>query len=274
MAEAEARGFDVEGTYSSDPVAGLVKLDLSDALAVRSLIASSKPDIVLLAGAMTSVDGCERSPEMARKTNSVGPKLVAESCKAVDAKLVYYSTDYVFDGSSGPSDEEGMPNPLNVYGRMKLEGERNVLAGDPEALVIRTCANFGWNRLRSKENSVTWMINKLRCNEKLHLFSDQWVSPSYTPDVAGITFDFLDRNAGGVFHVATGGCLTRLDMGREVCRVFDLPENLLEAARLADAKFLAPRPAKSCLAVGKVERFLNIRMSTFRSCLERMRGKT
>lgn len=271
VSEAAVRGYAVEGTYSSDPVAGLTKVELADPSKPRSLIAARKPDIVLLPAAMTSVDVCESKPELAGKINSDASLAIARECAAVDARLVYFSTDHVFDGASGPSDEAKPPHPLNVYGRTKLEGERNVLQAHASALVIRTCANFGWNRLRAKENSVTWILNRLRRGEDVGLFVDQWVSPSYVPDVARVTFDLLRRSTSGIVHVASRDCVTRLDMGRQVCDVFDLPRDLLRPTKLADANLLAPRPPRSCLAVSKVERILEIPMSTFSDGLRRMR---
>ncbi len=271
LAEAEERHCSVEGTYHSDPVDGLKKVDLADSTAVGETVKSMKPDVVLLSGAMTSVDGCESHPDYARMVNSEAPLIAAEACRAIGARLVYFSTDYVFDGFTGQSDEEKQPIPINVYGRTKLEGERNVLSVLPSSLVIRTCANFGRNRFRSKENSVTWIINKLRCNESVSLFVDQWVSPSYAPEVAKVTFDLLRKEIPGIFHVASRDCLTRYDIGKRVCSVFKLSEELIKPAKIAEAKLLAPRPSRSCLAIGKVERTLDIRMSAFGDCLAKMK---
>ncbi len=260
IAEAEKRHYNAQGTYLSEPVEKIQRLDLAQPSDIRSMVGSMRPEIVLLPAAMTSVDLCESGSEAARVTNAEGPRHTALACREYGSRLVYFSTDYVFDGSSGPSDEEKEPMPINVYGRTKLEGERNVLSILPSALVIRTCANFGRNRFRSKENSVTWIMSRLSRKEKVSLFTDQWVSPSYTPDVAKITFDLLDIGAHGVFHVASRSCLTRFDMGMEVCRVFGLAKELIEPSRMADAMLPAPRPSKSCLAVGKVERTLNVRI--------------
>lgn len=271
LQEAKERGYSVEGTCSSEPVKGLKSLDLTDPDAIRSLIRSTKPETVLLPAAMTSVDGCETQPDLARKINSDGPLYVAKESASVGAEMVYFSTDYIFDGSSCPSAEDKQPRPLSIYGKTKLEGERNVLASHPSPRIIRTCANFGWNRLRPKENSVTWIINRLRRGQEVGLFTDQWVSPSYTPDVAKITYELLESEGAGIFHMASKDCLTRFDMGMAVCETFDLPQGLLRPTKLEDANLLAPRPHKSCLATDKVERILDIHMSTFRECLTRMR---
>ena len=271
MREASQRGGSPLGTYAAEPLAGLHRLDLTNSTEIRDLLSRTKVGVVALAGAMTNVDGCESRPALARQVNATAAREVAEACRQIGARLVHFSTDYVFDGRSGPSDEASPPNPVNAYGRTKLEGEREVLRALPGALVLRTCANFGWNRLRSKENSVTWVLNRLRRGDPVPLFTDQSVSPSYTPHVARVAFDLVDRRASGTFHVATRGCLTRFELGESVCDAFGLPRSLLRPAKLADASLVAPRPRMSCLASRALERFPDIPVPTFRDALNDMR---
>ncbi len=269
--EAEARGDRVTGTCSGEPVGGLDRLDLTDLEPVRKRIGDVRPAVVALAAAMTHVDGCEARPDLAARVNAIAPGAVAEACRAAGARLVHFSTDYVFDGQEGPSDEGRSPNPLNAYGRTKLEGERNVLAALPSALVVRTCANFGWNRLRAKENSVTSIVTRLRRGEPVPLFTDQWVSPSYVPHVARVSLDLLARGASGVVHVATAGCHTRLGVGEAVAEVFGLPRDLLRPTTMAQAQLAARRPAMSCLVSTRLGRFPDIPVPAFREALEDMR---
>lgn len=272
LSEARARGYSAEGTYQSSPVPGLSRADLTDPDGLQSVIRDLGPDLVLLPAAMTSVDGCEAQPSLARNVNSEAPSTVAKECADLDVKLVYFSTDYVFNGLQGPSDEEKKPEPLSIYGKTKLDGERRVAAARPGSLIIRTCANFGWNRLRRKANSVTWILAALREGRKAALFTDQWVSPSYAPAVARHTFSLVEQGAKGVFHIAAPDCLTRLEMGQAVCAVFELPRQLLGKAKLSEARLSAPRPRRSCLSVAKVERTLNITMSPFHDALREMRS--
>ncbi len=103
------------------------------------------------------------------------------------------------------------------------------------------------------------------------LFTDQWVTPSYVPDVARIAFDLLDRDADGTFHVGSKDCLNRLEMGQAVCETFRLPEALLKPIRLADLPLKAPRPRRSCLATARIERALKIRVPTVADSLAHMR---
>jgi len=271
MREGGSRGYRVHGTYSSEPVPDLSPLDLRDHGAIEEVFSRVRPGVVMIAAAMTSVDGCESRPELAEQVNAIAPGEIAELSQVGGARVVHFSTDYVFDGRSETVVEESTPNPINVYGRSKLAGERNVLGEAPDALVVRTCANFGWNRLRGKENNVTWILNALRTRKTVPLFTDQRVSPSYVPHVARLAFDLLEKEESGVYHAATKGCLTRYEIGEAVCDTFGLPTSLLKASTLAEAGLLAPRPRTSCLVSKRLERFPNIPHPTFRETLGDMR---
>ena len=268
----KARGLPVQATYSGDAIPGGIRMDLADLGGAIQTLKRIRPKVVLLAAAMTDVDGCESNPEYAAVVNAEAPGEIAKACASLGTRLVHFSTDYVFDGSTEIAyREEDTAEPRSSYGRTKLAGERNVLAALPSALVLRTSANFGWNRFRRKTNAATWILEKLRRGEPVPLFTDQWVTPSYVPEVARIAFDLLDRDAEGIFHVGSKDCRSRLDMGKAVCETFRLPETLLQPIRLADLSLKAPRPRRSCLATSKVERFLDVRLPTFADSLRHMR---
>ncbi len=247
-------------------------MELADLEGAIKTLVRLRPKNVFVAAAMTDVDGCESHPEQAAIINAEAPGEIAKACASLGARLVHFSTDYVFEGSTqGAYREQDLAEPRSAYGRTKLAGERNVLAALPAALLIRTSANFGWNRLRKKTNAVTWILEKLRRSEPVPLFTDQWVTPSYVPDVARIAFDLLDRDADGTFHVGSKDCRNRLEMGQAVSETFRLPETLLKPIRLTDLPLKAPRPRRSCLATTKIERVLKIRVPTFADSLAHMR---
>ncbi len=272
VAEAKARGLPVQATYASGAIPGGVRMELADLEGAIKTLVRLRPKNVFVAAAMTDVDGCESHPEQAAIINAEAPGEIAKACASLGARLVHFSTDYVFEGSTqGAYREQDLAEPRSAYGRTKLAGERNVLAALPAALLIRTSANFGWNRLRKKTNAVTWILEKLRRSEPVPLFTDQWVTPSYVPDVARIAFDLLDRDADGTFHVGSKDCRNRLEMGQAVCESFRLPETLLKPIRLADLPLKAPRPRRSCLATAKVQRALKIRVPTFADSLAQMK---
>jgi dTDP-4-dehydrorhamnose reductase len=249
-------------------------MDLADLGGTIETLRRLGPSAVFLPAAMTDVDGCESNPERAAAVNAEAPGEIAKACASLGVRLVHFSTDYVFDGSTQVAyREEETPKPLSVYGRTKLAGEQKVLSALPAALLVRTSANFGWNRLRTKTNAVTWILERLRRSEPVPVFIDQWVTPSYAPEVARVTFDLLDHDARGIFHAASKDCLSRLEIGQAVCRAFRLPETLLKPTRLSDLNLKAPRPRRTCLATHKAERFLDMRVPAFADSLANMRDQ-
>lgn len=248
-------------------------MDLSDPDVLGKEFWGVRLKEVFLAAAMTDVEACERDPARAERINVAAPRIVAGTCAEANARLIYFSTDCVFDGSRTSVSEEDAPNPLGVYGRTRLEGERQVRAKLPTATIIRTCANFGWNRLEPRESFVTGIIDKLRWGEPVTLCTDQWVSPSYAPLVAAHAIELMKDPRGGLYHDACRSCLSVYDVGLEICRVFGFPVELLRETTMDEAYGAARRPARSCLEPGKLEDRLHIRMPSFHDCLVDMKDR-
>jgi len=272
--EARRRGLEVvattRGTAPSRPGVSWRELELRDRDAIRGAVREAVPDLVLNAAAMTDVDGCEDRPEEAQAVNGVAPEILAEAARAAGARFVHASTDYVFDGS-GPAAETTEPNPLGVYGRTKLDGERRVLAADPSALVLRLSGVFGWNRVSAKTNSVTWILKMVEAGQEVRLFRDQRITPTYAKTAAQAAFDLAELKARGLFHVASRDCVSRLEMGEAVVEAFGIPGVKLVPVTMGSVALKAPRPPGPCLVVKKVEETLKRPMPGFRACLEDMR---
>jgi len=271
--EAEARHLPVTGTYYSEEVAGLDKLDLTDFDAVKTMISKGKPDIVILPAAMTSIAECEANPVKAMQVNSEAPLVVAKACRSIGARLGLSSTVHVFDGESGPYAEDSKTNPVSILGRTRLEGERNVVETLPGSLVVRTCEEFGWNRLRPRENEVTRIVHKIRCGERVELPTDRWITPSYAPRVAEYIFDLLQNEESGIFHIATRSRLSGFELGKQICEAFGLDAERLQATTLGNSESTSPHPRKLFLSTTKVESKLGIPMDSFESCLKEMKIK-
>ncbi|HEX2022232.1 MAG TPA: dTDP-4-dehydrorhamnose reductase [Candidatus Thermoplasmatota archaeon] len=241
--------------------------DLADADALCRAVARAAPDAVVHAGAMTNVDACEREPEAARAVNALATGVLAEAAAKAGAALAYVSTDYVFDGERGGYRETDPANPLSVYGRTKLEGERLALAAHPDAIVARTSVVFAPLR----RNFVTWAIGEMRAGRPVRLAEDQRVSPTYAPDLAETILALLSRGERGVWHAAGASALTRVEMGRAVARTFSLDAGLVQPARFADLRLPAPRPRDSTLDVAKVSRLR--KPMTFDEALARLKER-
>ncbi len=268
--------YQVSGSYNPE-VDGksawrLEPLDIGSKDEVDRLFDKARPDAVVLCAAMTNVDLCERQPQVANRVNAAGPELVARACKRLGSRLVHVSTDYVFDGTKTRRyTEEDMPRPISVYGQSKLAGERAVLRTYPEAVVARPAVLYGWNPLEDKDNFVTWVLKKLRKGEKATLFEDQWISPTFSDDLAGTLLELAKRDVSGVWHVSGPDCLDRPTCGRMLAEAFGLDKGLVSPVPSSSVSLPAKRPKYSCLDVTKVERLLSRKTMSFEQGLRAMR---
>jgi dTDP-4-dehydrorhamnose reductase len=204
----------------SVPAAGvdLPELDIADAGAVKEYLTafSPAPEVLLNAAAFTHVDRCEREPAEAERGNAVGPGVLAEACRALGAKLIHVSTDYVFGGDVRvPYREEDPTDPHCVYGRTKLEGEQRVLAASADFAVLRTSWLFGSGR-----NFIAGVLDQAarrRSGEArgpLRVVDDQVGRPTYAVDLAGAVVRLVEAGARGLYHVANDGIATWWDLAR------------------------------------------------------------
>ncbi len=248
----EARGF-----------AGPDEIDVTDEDAVHRLVAREGPSVVINATGYTDVDGAEAEPQAADRVNRIGPACLARACRDAGTLLVHYSTDYVFDGRSDHPYRPGdAPNPISVYGRSKLAGEREVTSAGCRYLLIRS----SWLFAAHGRNFVRTILDLAAKRAEIDVVDDQCGRPTYAPDLARMTLQLLDRGAHGTFHVANDGHGTWFELAGAImeqaglpcrvrpCTTADMPR---PAARprysvldLADTAALigAPRPWKEALA--------------------------
>lgn len=202
-------GWELQRTLAAlGPVIALGRadLDLQNKNNISRSIRSSRPNVIVNAASYTRVDQAEEETEKARLINAEAPGLIAEEAKRIDAYIIHYSTDYVFDGSkSTPYTEEDKPLPLNVYGQSKLEGEHNIQASGASHLILRTCWVYG---LRGKNFLLT--IRRLAAEkEELRIVNDQVGSPTWCRMLAELTALVLARPPvswpEGIYHASAGG---------------------------------------------------------------------
>jgi len=277
MAEAQGLGWAASGTYNSSrpqEEGSMLQLDITEPEAVMDALSSEGPDMVVLCSALTNVDQCEREPNLAYRVNMEGALNVASACRSNGIKMVYISTDYVFNGLKGGRYHEfETPDPSGVYARSKLEGERVTLDADKRNLVCRVSVIYGWNRIGAKNNFVTWIIDSLRNGRTVRLYHDQFVSPTYAPSAARAILDLAAKGARGVYHTSGPDCLSRQQIGVAVAEAFGLDQGLITAVSTEEMPLLAPRPPRSCLSVDKAEAELDRPMTDLRQGLELMRNE-
>lgn len=230
MNELSARGYDGIGSDIAEQYSGIqdnsdvtkmpyVSLDITDENAVRNTLISNKPDVVIHCAAWTAVDMAEDDDkvEIVRNINANGTRYIAKACKEINAKMVYISTDYVFDGQG---EQPWLPDckdfsPLNVYGQTKLEGEMAVSSILDKYFIVRIAWVFGVNG----KNFIKTMLNVGKTHDTLKVVNDQIGTPTYTLDLARLLIDMVETEKYGYYHATNeGGYISWYEFACEIFR--------------------------------------------------------
>jgi dTDP-4-dehydrorhamnose reductase len=241
------------------------ELDLADAAAIERRLAADKPDVVINCAAFNDVDGAEERAMDAIAINAMVVRSLARACRALDAVLVHYGTDFVFDGvAQRPYTEEDEPSPQSVYGCSKLLGDW-FAADAPRHYVLRVESLFGGARRRS---SVDKIADALRTAEPARVFVDRTVTPSFVEDVAAATRRLLESGAAsGIYHCVNSGVTTWYELGEEMARLLGR-EATLVPVRVADVTLRARRPQYAALSNDKLRR-AGVDMPSWQDALKR-----
>ena len=247
------------------------QLNLSDLGAVRDKLRNIRFDILINAAGFTKVDLCETQPDRAFLINAEAPRVVAEICDEKNARLIHFSTDYVFGGDRRePYTEEDQANPISVYGESKLAGENNVLAAKSQNLVVRVSWVFGPDR----PSFIDAMIQQAQENDEVDAVADKFSTPSYTLDIAAMLPQFFDANVeGGILHFANAGQCSWREYAQwavDCCHDGGLP---LKAKTIGERKlrdmtnWIARRPIYSVLSSRKYTKLTGISPRTWREAV-------
>src|SRR5712671_2329521 len=197
--ELKERGYEVSGWERA-------AVDISDGEKVERVLGAADPKIVFNAAAYNQVDVAEKEPQAAYVANALGVRNLALACRQIDAQLIHYSTDYVFDGSAkSPYREDDPPHPLGAYAVSKLAGELYAQAYLDRPLIVRTCGVFGPGALYTATgNFIETMLRLARERGSLQVVEDHVASPTYSPALASRTADLVEKGLRGVFHIGGG----------------------------------------------------------------------
>jgi dTDP-4-dehydrorhamnose reductase len=263
--------YEVVGTYLKGEKTSLYKLDLTDKKAVDNLVEKIRPDIVINTAGITDVDYCEENPENAKKISSACIKNLVETCLKYRCKLVHISTDYVFDGEKGDYKEDDKPNPINVYGKMKLEEENVIISSKIEHIISRVAVLYGYNSNSDKQTFTNWVIKKLKSNEEIKIINDQYTTPTLIDDIAESLKNLIELKRTGIYHIVGSECINRYDFAIKIAEIFNL-KNLIKPITSKDIKWRAKRPMNSCLNTDKLKK-LGIKMSNINEGLIKMKNQ-
>lgn len=224
-----------------------LELDVTDAAAVQSVVNSYQPDVVIHAAAYTDVNRAEKEPEKAFLVNATGTRNVALAVKEIGAKMVYISTDYVFDGTSQyPIREEETPNPLSVYGESKLRGEDHVREILSEHFIIRTSWLYG----RYGNNFVKKILEAGEQDQTVTVVNDQFGSPTYTGDLADAIAKLMMTDQFGLYHLSNSGSCSWYEFTKEIFHLAGKNVSV-KPCKTEDFNSPATRPAYSIMDHGR-----------------------
>ncbi len=246
-AELVRRGYEVTGTDRA-------QLDITDRQRVEQHLAEIDPQVVFNAAAHNQVDVAEEDPEAAFLVNALAVRNVALGCRQVNAQLVHYSTDYVFDGRAGrPYTEQDSPHPLGAYAVSKLAGELYAQAYLEAPLILRTSGVFGPGGLHTaRGNFIELMLRLAAGGKPIRVVEDHFASPTYAPLLAARSVDLVDRAQTGVFHIGGGAAVSWFEFAKLIFTTAGLKPQL-RPTNEREYRTAARRPRFSALANARME---------------------
>ena len=230
----------VVGTYHTRSCGNLIPLNLEDPANIRALLAEVRPNVVWMPAALPDVDRCQREPELSHRVNVEAVQALASEATAFGARFIFYSTDYVFDGSQGPYLEDDAPNPLQVYGAHKLEAERWLIANIPEVLVIRTA--WVYSQEDNPRNFTFRIKQQLASGQRLKAATDQVSTPTSAEDLALRSLKAEQERLSGILHLVGPTRLSRYEWTVSLAQEFGYSTDIVDPILTKEVGLAALRP--------------------------------
>ena len=237
------------------PELGIIThLDLTKKDDIVNTMNRIKPDVVIHLGAMTDVELCETETELAKKINTDATEILALESEKYNTFFVYMSTYYVFDGKVGMKKENDKTNPINFYGKSKLDGERVFKKITTPNIIVRTSTPFG---IHSKKMSFPiWVKKNLELEKEISVVVNQYTSPSYVPNISKMIIEIMERKITGIIHLAGATKISRYDFAVQISKIINANKQFLKLTKMDQMDWKAQRPADSSLSVSKANKIL------------------
>jgi dTDP-4-dehydrorhamnose reductase len=240
----------------------LPELDITNTNLLRNTLEHT--DIVINCASYTDVEKAEQEINLVFDINSRAVGNLGQIAKDLDFWLLHISTDFVFDGKSKkPYNEEDSPNPVNIYGKSKLEGEKLLIETNCSYCILRVEWTYGLNG----DNFITKILKRAKTTRQLKIVDDQIGSPTATSEVAKIIFSLVQKKPYGIFHFAADGYTSRYNCAKFILEKMNMPFNITPC-KTADFETLADRPLNSRFDCSKIQKLLNLHIRTWQEPLE------
>lgn len=243
-------------------------LDISDGGQVESILRLTKPDVIINAAAMTQVDDCETQRDACWKANVTAVENLVRCCEALHIHLVHVSTDFIFDGTHGPLDENEEPRPVNFYGESKLAAEMLIRKSSVSWAILRTVLVYGITNDMSRSNIVLWVKKSLEQNKTIQVVNDQWRTPTLAEDLAQGCYLATIKKANGIYNISGMDFLSPYDIAIKTAEFFKLDTSLIKPTDSNQFKQPAKRPMTTGFIIDKARKELGYEPHSFMEGLE------
>ena len=221
------------------------------------------PDVVIHSAAMTNVDECEVDPKKCGDVNVGATRNVVKACESIGCRLIHLSTDFIFDGKDGPYNEEGIPNPISIYGQSKLDAELEVQKATCPWAIVRTVLVYGIAPGLSRTNIILWVKSSLEQGKTIQVVDDQFRTPTLAEDLAQGCLLIAEKKATGVFNISGKDFLTPFAMANLTADYFKLDKALITKASAATFTQAAKRPPRTGFDISKAVQQLGYQPHSF-----------
>ena len=239
-------------------------MDITKAEEVNAVFEAFKPTHVINTAAQTNVDICETEREAAYEMNATSVENLVKACEKYNTHLTHVSTDFIFDGTAGPYDEEAQPNPINYYGETKLAAEEMVQKATCPWAIARTVLVYGTAHDYGRTNIVLWVKNSLEAEKTIQVVDDQFRTPTLAEDLAMGCWLIAEKSATGIFNISSDELLTPYDMAIQVKDYFKLDGSFIKKADGSIFTQPAKRPPRTGFIIDKARRELGFKPHTFK----------
>ncbi len=245
-------------------------LDITDPVQTKEVIRELRPEVIINTAAMTQVDQCETERELCWNANVNGVENLIVACSENQIHLVHVSTDFIFNGTHGPLDEQAVPYPVNYYGESKLAGELALQQSSIPWTILRTVLVFGVTPDMSRSNIVLWVKKNLEEGKHIQVVNDQWRTPTFAEDLAMGCLLAARKKATGIYHLSGEGMMTPYDIAIQTAEYFKLDQSFIHPTDSSKFKQPAVRPLKTGFIITKAKAELGYQPHSFKEGLALM----
>ncbi len=246
-------------------------IDITNEVLLREKLTQYNPDVIINTAAMTNVDACETNKTACDKLNIDVVQFLKEYSEEKNSHLIHLSTDFIFDGKSGPYKEIDKPNPLNYYGLSKLKSENILTTSKIDYTILRTILVYGKVFDMTRSNIVLWVKKTLEEKKEITIVNDQYRMPTYVEDLALACKLVIDEKAMGVFNISSNTLLSIYEIAQQIAEVFKLDKNLIKPISTKTLNQKAVRPYKTGFDLSKTNEILKFFPKSFKEDLQRFK---